>query len=71
MSGLRMVQHGNQVIISGGFDETDGTAEQKYFYKLSGVTESWEVMPIELSVARARHVSVVVPGDFFNCPDTR
>ena len=67
LSGLRMVQIGNEVIVSGGYDGTDYLNS---FYKLNCVTQgcTWQSMTIELSVARYLHVAVVVPDNFFNCP---
>ena len=69
MSDLRMVEVGNDVIISGGFSD-DGTWIQKAFYKLSCVTQgcTWQIMTPQLSLARASHVAVVVPDNFDNCP---
>ena len=69
MSGLRMVEVGNDVIISGGYS-TDGTGQQKGFYKLSCVSQgcTWQSMTPELSAARNSHVAIVVPDNFDNCP---
>ena len=63
MDGLKMVQIGNEVIVSGG---NDGTGEQKAFYKLSCISQgcTWQRMTTELSVARSDHVAVVVPDNF-------
>ena len=71
MDGLKMVQIGNEVIVSGG-NSNDGTWEQKAFYKLNCISQgcTWQSMTTELSVPRYEHVAVVVPDNFVSCPAT-
>jgi len=67
---LKMVQHMNQVIVSGGWDQTGAAVFYTDMYTLACVTQgcTWEVMTTELSVARHNHVAVIVPDNFVNCP---
>ena len=69
MRGLRMVQIGNEVIVSGGY-QYPGTRLQKALWKLSCISQgcAWQSMTPQLSVARNSHVAVVVPDNFVNCP---
>ena len=63
-----MVPIDNQVVVSGGYDDT---GMQSALYKLGCVSSdcTWQSMaPLQLSGARNIHVAVAVPGNFVNCP---
>lgn len=68
---LRLVQHGNNVIMTGGQADIGPVKDpQKLMLRLSCLTIgcTWETMTTELAVPRIGHISVVVPANFVNCP---
>jgi len=71
LKGFKMVQYGNEVIISGGaFVSSTGWNRSTAMYRLGCIAEgcTWQIMTTKLMYARDSHVSVVVPDNFVNCP---